>query len=440
MQDSQLEERAWALIQLKRWAEADELLSLALQQDVENVRAWAYKVICRAYEGKIAQARAIIGEALEVSPNGSYLHYLRAWVEARDNDHAAALNHLRQALALSPENADYFAFEAVQWLAIRKAARAEECGQRALEIEPQHTVALAVLAAAQRNQKRYTEALETARHGLAIAPENAILHREVGRSLLALDQSEEAASAFVESLRLVPGSSTSLRGLVDAANRQNGITSLITKYVQEFNNPDEVYPSGMALRATSFLFFPLFVFSLLIPSQLTLSLAFLALLVFAVALLPSAAYKPLSSLLLMRHPVACHVVGGAARTLGILIWGGLVLFCVLGGISVLLLNENLQLIGYGVAFTTIAIGIAQNGRLSALITFLPWMVGIYCLTKVILIGPELLRQPPNGANEAVAPAVMLVASIPIFFSAIHFYVVHSRLGVSEASLPLSHTD
>ena len=60
----------------------------------------------RLLNRKIEQARVLAGKALELEPSGSH-YYLLAVACLKNNDHAGALEAVKKALTLSPEEPKY---------------------------------------------------------------------------------------------------------------------------------------------------------------------------------------------------------------------------------------------------------------------------------------------------------------------------------------------
>ncbi len=113
------------------------------------------------------------------------------------------------AHAASPSSrADAFANLGALLARQRRHAEAEACDRRALELAPDHVVALANLAVLLADTGQRDEAETCHRQALALAPDNAAVHSNLGVLLAASKRPAEAELHYRRALELAPDSAS----------------------------------------------------------------------------------------------------------------------------------------------------------------------------------------------------------------------------------------
>jgi tetratricopeptide (TPR) repeat protein len=100
-----------ALRAMERYAEAIEPLSLAADDDPENLHIWLALGWCYKREGRLDLAIEALEEALAVDPGEAIVHYNLACYWSLNNNVQLALDFLGQAFDLSPRFRDLVADE-----------------------------------------------------------------------------------------------------------------------------------------------------------------------------------------------------------------------------------------------------------------------------------------------------------------------------------------
>jgi tetratricopeptide (TPR) repeat protein len=130
--------RARALCEQSRWA---ELLELALDWQLENpgaARAFFYQGIALAATGRGAEAESSYRRALQLGPGDfKTLNNLAMLLFAALNRPAEGVQCLTQAVASDPGNPLGWANLASMHGQLGRHARALECAERALTLDPQ---------------------------------------------------------------------------------------------------------------------------------------------------------------------------------------------------------------------------------------------------------------------------------------------------------------
>ncbi|MES4902266.1 MULTISPECIES: tetratricopeptide repeat protein [unclassified Streptomyces] len=176
-------ERADALIELKRYDEAQALLGRRLAEDPDDVRAWVRLGRCQVAAGRVEQALTSLGEALKRAPEdiGALCVYAQALRRA---------DHLEQ-----PE----------RW------RRAEDALRQALRVDPQNSFAHALLAEfLMYYPTRRVEALGLAKEAVRLDPESVDAYQALWRAAGAADETETYKWALRQVLRLDPTNNQAL--------------------------------------------------------------------------------------------------------------------------------------------------------------------------------------------------------------------------------------
>jgi tetratricopeptide (TPR) repeat protein len=125
-----------------------------------------------------------------------------------------------------------------------------ERGERALEAlehaSPEIAWTWLWRANALHLMKRYDDAIESARKGLALAPEDPYLHHALARALFQLGRTQEADAAIRESLRIDPEGADALAVhamILTAAGKHSQAQSVIARAVEL--GPDSRHVRGM---------------------------------------------------------------------------------------------------------------------------------------------------------------------------------------------------
>ena len=159
----------------------------ALLQTRQHQRAWD-------------EAKTAIGQA----PENADSHYALARVHGQLGHLHTAAQRMREAMRLYPYSVDFFAFQAQLLFLIADYSGAVKAAESGLWINPQHGECLLWLmrAAEQQGQRATSDAARL--HLLAAAPDNASVHREVGKLLLRRGAAHEAVAHLTQALALAP--------------------------------------------------------------------------------------------------------------------------------------------------------------------------------------------------------------------------------------------
>ena len=130
---------AQALINLKRYSDAEPHLARVLAGNPENDTAHRFMSIVQFHQKKFSAADESIHKALSLDPNDAYHWYHLAWMAHKQGDAASAMKYAEKARQLSPRNPDV-----INLLALctpndpANNARILQQYHEALEIEPEN--------------------------------------------------------------------------------------------------------------------------------------------------------------------------------------------------------------------------------------------------------------------------------------------------------------
>jgi tetratricopeptide (TPR) repeat protein len=165
----------------------------ALQINPEDAQAWAEKARIETYSTtmlsndadrleRLDQALTSINRAVELAPEDSTVHAIRAFVLDWYASSPLVSEERRQELLLEAEG------EAV----------------RAYGLDPENGLALAYYAEVLLDQQKWSQAEQNAAKAVAIAPESMDTHRVYGTVLESLGQYRSAIEQYLEAARISP--------------------------------------------------------------------------------------------------------------------------------------------------------------------------------------------------------------------------------------------
>lgn len=168
-------ERALALIQTGRGAEAELDLRTCIAQAPDNVDALHYLGLLCHQSGRAHEAVSLIGKAVELAPGAAFLHANYAEALRASGNPDAALRHAREAVRLDPAHPN-FQFNLAQALAANgHAEEALDAARRALALRADWVEALALGASLSFALERLDEALALARRACALRADDPAL-------------------------------------------------------------------------------------------------------------------------------------------------------------------------------------------------------------------------------------------------------------------------
>lgn len=216
--------------QAGRYAEAEALYREALAKDPENVDAWHFLGVIALQRGDPAQAVELISHALSRNASNAAAHNNLGNALAALGKRPESLNAYLEAIALQPEYADALSNLGNVLRSLGKLEKAIDCYRAAIAITPglrpaQVSLTSALEEIAQRGppasqvnpsdadlrrglllqqQGRLDEAIECYRAVLALRPEGAEAHFNLGNAYSEQGRIDEGIASFQQALALAP--------------------------------------------------------------------------------------------------------------------------------------------------------------------------------------------------------------------------------------------
>ena len=156
-------------------------------------------------DGRLADARAMTAQVLQMDPDCSPGWHVAALCHERDGDLGAALAAYERALKADPDDVDIANDLGRLAMQMGLCEVAEALFRRFIAERPDATDGPNNLACALRDQLRYADALEVLRPAIEANPQSALLWNTLGATVAEQGEIDRSLIFFDEALRLDPG-------------------------------------------------------------------------------------------------------------------------------------------------------------------------------------------------------------------------------------------
>ncbi|MDR0353434.1 MAG: tetratricopeptide repeat protein, partial [Opitutaceae bacterium] len=194
---------------------------LALADDPADSESMAMLALSLGSQGRRNEAVAKIQEAISMAPDVAHHHYRAAVIWSWDDQETKAIESMREAVRLDPNDPDYFSFlsdlkgDTGCW---EEALALAESG---LAINATHAESLNARARALENLNKIPLAKTTSDQALRAEPEDARSHATRGWLELKCGNHKGAREHFAEALRLSPSYEYARLGLLEVLKARN---------------------------------------------------------------------------------------------------------------------------------------------------------------------------------------------------------------------------
>ena len=183
------------------------LLDAAIARDPNYADAWNLKARALDYwattspdtDEKLAQAEDAARRVLAIAPRLGSAYAMLARIQANRLHFGSASKNMRQALALSPGDADVLAPAVRFMICFGEPHKALDLADRAIALDPLEGNSYSnrgdVLRVALRD---YPQAIAAYRKALELAPEFSVLHVSIGYCLTLMDRAAEARAEYAK--------------------------------------------------------------------------------------------------------------------------------------------------------------------------------------------------------------------------------------------------
>lgn len=203
-----------AQLGLKRYHKASEALQRAAQLDSSRAETWALLGLSFRKEGKMDEASAAYGQALDRSPQSTeYLNAYRAMMEERGR-HRELVARIADKIAVGPAGIKLLNNMAKEYLRAGAVSAAEDAARASLRLKPDQTKTEFMLGNALERQERCEEGLRVYQklNDRDQTHTGAVLG--LARCQLVLGDQVAAEAALQEVLRRDPRNVQAMQGLV----------------------------------------------------------------------------------------------------------------------------------------------------------------------------------------------------------------------------------
>ncbi len=138
-------------------------------------------------------------------PNSAHQHFQAAVVAFKEGNAEQAADHLRSAIALDPQNAQFQTAAVEVFRRVGQLAAAIDAGRQAVRLSPVSTAAQNNLGLALQDDNNMREAEHCFRRAIELDPNYARARCNLGILLTRQHRLDEAAASLQQALRLKPG-------------------------------------------------------------------------------------------------------------------------------------------------------------------------------------------------------------------------------------------
>jgi tetratricopeptide (TPR) repeat protein len=201
----------------------EAVASEMIAHDAEHPLGYRFTGDAWLQRGNLKKADEWIGKALALDPEDDFLHYRLAIVRRARSRYAKADEHIREAIRLDPEYADYWAELAELCFATDDERGMDEALTTALELEPDNAEALHLRAraTAMGSPSQALHAIPQYQRALEVDPEDAYVHHNLGRALLANRRFDAAEQHLLAAVRLDPNDRDFRRGYYEVLKKRS---------------------------------------------------------------------------------------------------------------------------------------------------------------------------------------------------------------------------
>ncbi len=207
------EQRASALLEMGRPAEAAALLRQALAQDPGRWRAAVLLSAAELRQGNNDAAVAAAQQAVSLAPQQEWAYRTLALAYARSKRGEEARQAATTAVQLAPRQYQGYVVLVAALLQVRDRAGAHKAAEQAIALNPESATPFIQMSTAAYSAEDW-ELMELAcRNALAREPENVIALNNLGCALLRLHRGPEAVPVYERAARLDPSNESVRRTL-----------------------------------------------------------------------------------------------------------------------------------------------------------------------------------------------------------------------------------
>ena len=199
--DAPSEAQAWRergedALESRRFAQALERFTRALELDPDNPQAYVHRGLCKAALERHADALADFERAVELDPSGASSRLNLALCKTELGRHDEALEDYDLALELDPDNPQAYVHRGLCKELLRRYPEAIEDYDRALELDPNNAAAYHNRGDCRLQQESFTAAIEDYERAMGLNPSDGDSWAGRGLCMFRLQRYAEAVEDF----------------------------------------------------------------------------------------------------------------------------------------------------------------------------------------------------------------------------------------------------
>ena len=405
-----MSQRAWLLIDGKRYADALSEARRGLAEDPEDVSCLTAAAFALARLERHEEARSTAEAGVAAAPDDPWTHFTRARVLAIDDELDDALAAVDAALEIDPEAIYALEFKAALLNDHDDLAGCIELIESVLRLDPDRTWARSIRATALMSMNRLDEARFEFDALLALEPEDAGHHENRGWVALRSGDAGDALPYFQEAMRLDPNRPDALYGLYEALKARHPLYRPYLRYELFMARRSWLVRVGVRLLVIALFIGAFFLIPEDGPDWLFVAIH-ASFLVAVLAIYLGFAGYPAFNALLLADSAARHSMKGYERAAG-------VLFSLSLGLAVVFFSANFVLGERALAWFTLLAGLTLASPLWGALTmekrWTTWLAALSAalVATLFLTGGVLTLVPEQETQNiggVLAGLTMLVA-------------------------------
>lgn len=223
-------EKARVLVQMNRLQDAMGEVEKILSIDPDNYVALTLSSSISYNLKDKGKTKNSAEKLVAAYPADDVAHYYMALAFDLNKKPVEAEREIREAIAINPYDADYFAFLSGCYIDKKEWEKGLEYANQGLEIEPENISCLNHRTLCLTKLERDDEILTAVEDTLSASPDNWYSHANVGWSKLETSDYEAAKHHFAEALRLNPNADYARQGMKEVLKAKNFLYKWYLKY------------------------------------------------------------------------------------------------------------------------------------------------------------------------------------------------------------------
>jgi len=180
--------------------------------------------------GRLAQAHALLSQALDSAPGNADALHLMGLVAQRAGQHAAAIDLIQQAVRANPAHQLYYVNLGNSFQDAGRVVDAIACFRKAIQLNPGYAEAHNNLGNALRDHGDLDAAAKSYRDALAIRPAYSYAHNNLANLLRDRGQLDEAIRGYRKAIASSPDYVEAHNNLANALRAQGKLDAAVAEY------------------------------------------------------------------------------------------------------------------------------------------------------------------------------------------------------------------